>query len=110
MEPCAHTESFSRLTEVYRCVETASKPGGSPADVARWMFPLVCGSRGADLTHIAVTVLGRIASCVTAQSSSLLPVVASYFTELLKVLFDDMKLMSHLVSGTATRSESSTAQ
>lgn len=109
MEPCVHTDSFSLLAEVYRCVETASKPRGSPAEVARWMQPQVCGSGSADLTRIGLTVVGKIASCVTAQSS-LLPEVASYFTELLKVLFDDMKLMSHLVSGTTTRSESSTAQ
>lgn len=107
MEPCVNTESFSRLAEVYRCVQTASKPRGSPADVARWMFPQVRGSGSAEMTRIGLTVVGKIASSVTAQSS-LAPEVASYFTELLKVLLDDMSLMSHLVS--APRSESSTAR
>lgn len=103
MEPSdCHTEILSRLAAVYRCVETASKPRGSPVDVARWMFPLVCGGEGAELTRISVTVVGKIASCVTAERSSRLlhfpPEVASYFTELLKMLFDDLNLMSHLVS------------
>lgn len=98
MERCVHTESFSRLAEVYRCVETASRPRGSPAEVARWMFPQVCGGEGAEVTTIGVTLVGKIASCLVDQGS-LLPEVASYFTELLKVLFDGMDLMSHLVSG-----------
>lgn len=111
MEPCVYTESFSRLAEVYQCIETASKPDCSPADVAGRIFPQVCGGESAELTRIGVTVVGKIASCVTAQSS-LLPDVASYFTEVLKVLFDDMNVMSHLVStlvhGTVTRSKSFT--
>lgn len=103
MEPSdRHTETLFRLAAVYRCVETASKPRGIPEDVARWMFPQVCGGEGAELTRISVTVVGKIASCVTAQRSRRLlhfpPEVASYFTELLKVLFDDLNLMSHLVS------------
>lgn len=98
MEPCVTSKSSSRLAEVYRCIETASKPRGSPADVARCIFPQVCGDEGTELTRIGVTVVGKIASCLTAQSS-LVPEVSSYFTELLKVLFDDMNLMSHLVSG-----------
>lgn len=98
MEPRVLTDSFSRLADVYRYVETGSEPRCSPADVARWVFPQVCGGESAELTRIGVTVVGKIASCLTARSSLLPPEVAFYFTELLKVLFDDLDLMSHLVS------------
>lgn len=98
MEPCVHTDTFSRLAEVYRCVETAARPRGTPAEVARWMFPQLCGGGSLELTRIGVTLVGKVASCVTVVRSSLRPEVTSYFTELLNVLYDDMDLMPRLVS------------
>lgn len=92
-------ERFSRLAEVYRCVQAASAPSGSAADVARVIFPEARGppgDRSRELTHISVSLVGKIASGVTARR--LQPEVASYFVEVLKTLFDGMDLMSHLVS------------
>lgn len=92
-------ERCSRLAEVYKCVQDASAPSGNAADVARVIFPEARGppgDRSRELTHISVSLVGKIASGVTARR--LHPEVASYFAEVLKTLFDDMGLMSHLVS------------
>lgn len=107
MERRTVTERFDRLTDVYKCLQTGSSPSRSAAEVARVMFSGVCGLPDEDregfcrdssmeLTYISVTLTGKITSSVMAQS--LLPEVASYFVEILRVLFQDMDLMSQLVS------------
>lgn len=111
---CAGTERFNQLADVCRCLQTGSCPSRSAADTARVVFSGVCGLTGEDrvaapagssgscrdssmeLTCISVTLVGKITSSVTAQS--LRPEVASYFVEILTVLFEDMGLMSQLVS------------
>lgn len=107
MERRTVTERFDRLTDVYKCLQTGSSPSRSAAEVAHVMFSGVCGLPDEDregfcressmeLTYISVTLTGKITSSVMAQS--LLPEVASYFVEILRVLFQDMDLMSQLVS------------
>lgn len=100
-------DRLDQLTDVYKCLQTGSCSGRSSAEMARVIFSVVCELPDGDghgschdssmeLTYIGVTVVGKIASYLTTQS--LQAEVASYFVELLKVLFEDMDLMSPLVS------------
>ncbi|TMS13461.1 Protein Lines-like protein 1 [Larimichthys crocea] len=101
-----HAALFDRLTGVYRCVQTGSRPGQSAADVAAVVFSSVCVRAAAaaaadchdnsvELTYIGVTLVEKITSSLTSRS--LPAAVTSYCTEILRVLFQDLDLMAHLV-------------
>lgn len=105
------TRRFDLLTDVCRCLQTGSCPSRTAAETAHAVF---CGVRGltgeggeaapagcrrgsgVELTCISVSLLGKITSSVAARS--LRPEVASYFAEVLTVLFRDVDLVSQLVS------------
>lgn len=116
MERCTVKDRLDQLTDVYTCLQTGSCSSRSSAEMARVIFSGVCEPSDGDgdgychdsnmeLTYISVTVVGKIAFCLTTQS--LQPEVASYFSEILKVLFEDMDLMSQLVSKSPSRFEPS---
>ncbi|XP_044045509.1 protein Lines homolog 1 isoform X2 [Siniperca chuatsi] len=104
-------ERFDCLTAAYRCFLTGSCPSQSAADVAGVIFSGVCGlvpgenrecapveycrDNSVKLTCISVTLVEKITSSLTSQS--LPPAVALYCVEILRVLFEDMDLMSQLV-------------
>lgn len=99
-------ERFDLLTEVFRCLQAGSCPVRSTAEVSAVVLSCVCGlpsapvgySRGSseELTCIGLTTVGKIASTFTEQNLSL--EVSLYFEETLRLLFEEMDLMSHLVS------------
>ncbi|XP_076586414.1 protein Lines homolog 1 isoform X1 [Chaetodon auriga] len=102
-------ERFDCLKDAFKCIQAGSCPGQSVADVAGVIFSGVRGLPGQDresapagyydssmeLTYISVTLVENIASSLT--SHSLAPEVALYCVEILRVLFQDMDLMSQLV-------------
>uniref|UniRef100_A0A3Q3XCR5 Uncharacterized protein n=1 Tax=Mola mola TaxID=94237 RepID=A0A3Q3XCR5_MOLML len=97
-------ERFDLLTEVFRCLQAGSCPVRSTAEVSAVVLSCVCGlpsapvgySRGSseELTCIGLTTVGKIASTFTEQNLSL--EVSLYFEEALRLLFEEMDLMSHL--------------
>ena len=101
-------ERFDCLTDAYRSLQTSSCPRQSAAELAGVIFS---GARGAlpgedrehchdnsvELTYISVTLVEKITSSLTSQQS-LPPAVASFCLDILRVLFQDMDLMSLLVS------------
>ncbi len=104
-------ERFHRLTDAFRCFQTGSRPRHSAADVAGVMFSGVsglpgedrcspprhcCDRRSAELTCISVTLVEKITCSLSSQS--LQPAAAAYYEEIIRVLFQEMDLMSRLVS------------
>lgn len=101
-------ERFDCLTDVYRCFLTGSCPSQSAADVAGVIFSGVCALvPGEDrecvpaeytvaLTCSSLTLVEKMTSSLTSQSQP--PEITSYCTEILRMLFQDMDLMSQLVS------------
>ncbi|TKS70405.1 Protein Lines -like protein 1 [Collichthys lucidus] len=93
-----------RLTDVYRCVQTGSRPSQSAADVAAVVFSSVCAAAAAagadchdnsvELTYISVTLVEKITSSLTSRS--LPAAVTSHCMEIHRVLFQDLDLMAHL--------------
>lgn len=104
------SERFDCLADVYRCFAMGSCPSRSAADVADVIFSGVCAlvpreDRGSvaaeytvDLTRISLTLLEKMTSCLTSQSQP--PEVTLYFTEILRMLFQEMDVMLQLVSHT----------
>ena len=107
------TEHFDFLTDAYRCFLTGSCPSRSSADVAGVIFFGVCGLvpgetaecapsecckvNSLELTCISLTLVEKM-SCLVSQSQP--PEVTAFCGEILSVLFQDMDLMSKLVSPT----------
>lgn len=111
-----HTASCSRerptstcLTDVYRCFQTGSRPSHSAAEVAGVIFTTILrgedGQRApaghrhdnrSELTCISLTLVEKIISSLTSRS--LPPPVESYCADIERVLFEDVDLMSQLVS------------
>lgn len=99
-------ERSDLLTEVFRCLQALSCPVRSTAEVAALVLSCVCGlpnarvgySHGSseELTCIGLTMVWKLASTFTEQNLSL--EVSSYFEETLRLLFEEMDLMAHLVS------------
>lgn len=95
---------FEQLSQVYRCLQSGSRPRISAAALASLLMEGACevsrddgGPAGSpELAGLSMTLLRRITSSLTARS--LPPVLASYLVETLKILVDEMDLMSHLVS------------
>ncbi|TNN75309.1 Protein Lines 1 [Liparis tanakae] len=100
-------EPLDSLADVYRCFQRGSCPGQSAADAARLISSGVCGlvpgedgarspsARSVELSCLALSLVERITSSLA--SGSLSPAAASYYVEVLEVLFQDMGLMSHLM-------------
>lgn len=92
---------FEQLCHAYRCLQTGSCPGVSAGALAS----LACarlsegGAAGAggslEVTGLSLTLVRKVSSSLMA--GSLPPEAASYFEETLKILSDDLGLMSHLV-------------
>ncbi|GLD55642.1 protein Lines homolog 1 isoform X1, partial [Lates japonicus] len=93
-EPFTRTELFDCLTDTYRCFLTGSCPTRSPADVAGMIFTGVCELVPMELTCISVTLVDKM---IHLMSKSPPPEVSVFCAELLRVLFQDMDLMSQLV-------------
>uniref|UniRef100_A0A8C4EHG0 Lines homolog 1 n=1 Tax=Dicentrarchus labrax TaxID=13489 RepID=A0A8C4EHG0_DICLA len=114
-----YSQRFDCLTDAYRCFLTGSCPSGGAADVAAVILSGVCAqlsgeedrgcapaARCRELSCVSVSLLERISSSLADQSpadqspavQSLPPAVALYCAEVLRVLFQDMGLMSQLVS------------
>ncbi|KAM9366655.1 protein Lines homolog 1 [Symphorus nematophorus] len=107
MDRSSIRERFDRLTDVYRCLQTGSCPRQSAAEVAGLIFSGVCGGfpgedrdychdNSVQLIYISVTLVEKITSSLKSQHS-LPPAVSSYCLDILRVLFQDMDLMSQLV-------------
>ncbi|XP_038549662.1 protein Lines homolog 1 isoform X2 [Micropterus salmoides] len=97
---------FDRLTDAYRCFLTDSRPSQSAADAAAVIFSgvcgqvpgedrVLCGGSSAELTCVGVSLVGRIASSLASQR--LPPPVTLYCVDILRVLVEDLDLMSQLV-------------
>ncbi|XP_029688135.1 protein Lines homolog 1 isoform X2 [Takifugu rubripes] len=94
---------FERLSQVYRCLQSGSRPGVSAAALASLLVEGACeasredgGPAGSlELTGLSMTLLRKISSSLAARS--LPPALASYLVETLKILVHEMDLMSHLV-------------
>lgn len=111
------TGLFNCLTEAYRCFLAGSYPPQNAADVAGVIYsgfcgPVhgkgregspseYCGENSAELTCMCMSFLGRVSSNLTSQG--LHPDVRFYFAEVLKVLLEDMDLITHLVSATTAQ-------
>lgn len=107
------TGLFNCLTETYRCFLAGECPEQSAADMASMIYfgfrGLVPGKEGsppedrneniAERTCIFLSFVERISSSLTSEA--LPPDVTFYCVEVLKVLFEDMDLMPHLVSATS---------
>ncbi|XP_044191111.1 protein Lines homolog 1 isoform X2 [Thunnus albacares] len=100
------TARFDCLTDAYRCFLSGSCPSERAADLACVIFAEMCGrvagedrgyyhDKSVELTCISLTLVEKITSSLTAES--LTPEVTSYCVEILRVLFQDMDLMSQLV-------------
>lgn len=96
-EPFTRTELFDCLTDTYRCFLTGSCPTRSPADMAGMIFTGVCELVPMELTCISLTLVDKM---IHLRSQSQPPEVSVFCAELLRVLFQDMDLMSQLVSPT----------
>ncbi|CAK6975857.1 protein Lines homolog 1 [Scomber scombrus] len=94
------------LTAAYRCFQSGSCPSQCVADLASVIFAGVCGrltgddredcyDKSVELTCISLTLVKKMISSLTAQS--LTPQVTLYCVEILRVLFEEMDLMSQLV-------------
>ncbi|XP_018548178.1 protein Lines homolog 1 isoform X1 [Lates calcarifer] len=93
-EPFTRTELFDCLTDTYRCFLTGSCPTRSPADMAGMIFTGVCELVPMELTCISLTLVDKM---IHLRSQSQPPEVSVFCAELLRVLFQDMDLMSQLV-------------
>ncbi|KAM7406691.1 hypothetical protein PAMP_001048 [Pampus punctatissimus] len=100
------TELFDCLTDAYRCIQSGSCPNQRTADLACVIFAGVCGrvagmdrdylhEKSVELSCISLTLVEKMTSSLTVHS--LTPEVTSYFVEILRLLFQDMDLMSQLV-------------
>ncbi|XP_074522784.1 protein Lines homolog 1 [Halichoeres trimaculatus] len=96
------------LAHVYRCFVTGSSPNGTPAQLADSILSRVRGqalaydkdcchdnSVACFSLHISLSLMGRITCSLTSQSFN--PAMTSYSEEVMRVLFEDMDLMSHLI-------------
>lgn len=108
---------FNCLTGAYRCFLAGSCPPQNAADVASVIYsgfcgPVhgkgregspseYCGENSAELTCMCMSFLGRVSSNLTSQR--LHPDVRFYYAEVLKVLLEDMDLITHLVSATTAQ-------
>ncbi|XP_026148770.1 protein Lines homolog 1 isoform X2 [Mastacembelus armatus] len=102
---------FDCLTDAYRCFLKGSCPSESAADVAGMIYSGVCGvvhgedrervpaeychESSVELTCISVTLVEKMSCSLTSQSHP--PEVRLYYEETLRMLFQDMDLMSQLV-------------
>ncbi|XP_047437210.1 protein Lines homolog 1 [Mugil cephalus] len=111
-DPSNMGDFFNSLTDAYRCFVNGTCPKQSAADLASVIFSAVSVQVSAELreydtaseyssvnscevTCMSVTLVEKMSSGITSQSLS--PQVTLYCAEVLKVLFGDMDLMSHLV-------------
>ena len=96
------------LTEAYRCFLSGSCPSQCAADLACVIFAGVCerltgddreycDEKSVELTCISLTLVKKMMSSLMAQR--LHPQVTLYCVDILRVLFEEMDLMSQLVSG-----------
>ncbi|XP_034536631.1 protein Lines homolog 1 [Notolabrus celidotus] len=98
------------LTQVYSCFLMGSSPGRSAAEVADLVLSGMCGREpGEDMAcchdnstarssfspYISLSLVARITRSLTSQSFN--PAVKSYSEEVMRVMLEDMDLMSHLV-------------
>ncbi|XP_020487201.1 protein Lines homolog 1 isoform X2 [Labrus bergylta] len=95
------------LTQVYRCLLTGRCPDWTAAEVADVVCSAVCGpvpggedrerchDNSVALSCMSVSLVDKIASCLTSRSVS--PAVTSYCEEVLRLLLGDGDLMSQLV-------------
>lgn len=104
-----HRSRFERLSQVYRCLQSGSRPSVSAATLASLLMEGACevsreddGPAGSlELTGLSMTLLRKITSSLTARS--LPPDLDSYLVETLTILVHEMDLMSHLVSRPPSR-------
>uniref|UniRef100_A0A3Q3M041 Lines homolog 1 n=1 Tax=Mastacembelus armatus TaxID=205130 RepID=A0A3Q3M041_9TELE len=115
---------FDCLTDAYRCFLKGSCPSESAADVAGMIYSGVCGvvhgedrervpaeychESSVELTCISVTLVEKMSCSLTSQSHP--PEVRLYYEETLRMLFQDMDLMSQLVSHCLARMRSYPAE
>lgn len=108
---------FNCLTDAYRGFLAGSCPPQNAADVASVIYsgfcgPVhgkgregspseYCGENSAELTCMCMSFLERVSSNLTSQR--LHPDVRLYYAEVLKVLLEDMDLITHLVSATTAQ-------
>lgn len=106
---CRERPTSTCLTDVYRCFQTGSCPSHSAAEAADEIFSMIlpgedgqCAPAGyyhdnrSELTYISLTLVEKIISSLTSRS--LPPPVALYCADIQRILFQDMDLMSQLVS------------
>lgn len=106
---CRERPTSTCLTDVYRCFQAGSCPSHSAAEAADEIFSMIlpgedgrcapagyCHGNRSELTYISLTLVEKIISSLTSRS--LPPPVALYCADIERVLFQDMDLMSQLVS------------
>lgn len=106
---CRERPTSTCLTDVYRCFQAGSCPSHSAAEAADEIFSMIlpggdgrcapagyCHGNRSELTYISLTLVEKIISSLTSRS--LPPPVALYCADIGRVLFQDMDLMSQLVS------------